>query len=404
MGMIAFYYVLLVLWLPLLWPAFRQTGWARIWLLIVAGIGLAATLNEIRMYLWSAADIRLDIFLIAILLLVLYATAVAVLIGVGWRKEAAALALALLMIGGGMGWEWTLVGRESDRVREAFETGNALLFQAKFRDPETYDQHFGPFADAAHPTGHWVAQEQTHYTRLIVNGAGQVWLFYECGATECDDRSADAALRPSNGETASELAWEATLDPRAGVPFPVRIAPRASDRLAVTIRGRTITFGAAPPPIAPTPAVAPVEYLGSFAAFTCTRSGQHAKVRQLWLWREGPRLYAIAVFDPLVAGLHASYISPIVLGEGEPNGDQWRFNWRRRNQSWSATVSLRGSDAPTLTLQREDHPAEQLTLRRPAIVQDQVIHLAPLTGKPDWDHWFANVLAGHFSTADIPAC
>ncbi len=178
MIMVALYYVLLAIWLPLLWPAFRLAGRARIWLLIVAACGALATAHEIRIVFWTISAIRLDIFLIAILLLVLYAITAVVLVRANRRKASAMLALALLVIGGGMAWNWILLGRKSEHVMATFKAANALLFEAKFRDRETYLRQFGPFEPAdAHPVGHWTARDPIFYTRLIINGAGRAWLF-----------------------------------------------------------------------------------------------------------------------------------------------------------------------------------------------------------------------------------
>ena len=70
---------LLVIWVLLLWPAFRLKGGARLWLLVVIAAGTAALIYEIRMFLWSSAAIRLDILLISIALVCLYGSAAALL-------------------------------------------------------------------------------------------------------------------------------------------------------------------------------------------------------------------------------------------------------------------------------------------------------------------------------------
>lgn len=410
MIVIVLYYILLALSPLLLWPAYRLRGVARVWLLIVAACGLVAIGHEVRTVFWTDNAIRLDVFLIAIALLVLYAIAAAVLLRAGWRKASAMLALALLVTGGGMTWKWIMLGRESERLSATFDAANALLFEAKFRDADTYRRQFGPFAaTGAHPVGHWTAQGPTRYTRLIVNGAGRAWLFYRCGNTECADRSRDAGRRALIGEAgAADTAvpngktWRVTMTPRAGLPFPIRITRHDGGRLSVAVHGRTVSFDAAPPPIAATPPVAELEFLGAYSGAICLR--RHAKIRQLWLWREGARLYGVGIFATLIPGRHAGYVSPVVLGEGRPVGARWHFGWRSRGQDWTATVALDRAADPTLILNRSGQAAERLTLRQPAIFHDEVIDLASLTGKAAWDHWFATVLVGHFSSAEIPAC
>ncbi len=410
MIMVALYYVLLAIWLPLLWPAFRLAGRARIWLLIVAACGALATVHEIRIVFWTISAIRLDIFLIAILLLVLYAITAVVLVRANRRKASAMLALALLVIGGGMAWNWFLLGRKSEHVMATFKAANALLFEAKFRDRETYLRQFGPFEPAdAHPVGHWTARDPIFYTRLIINGAGRAWLFYRCAGSDCAYRSRDAGLRPIAGEagadgaaTPSGKSWQTAVGRQTGPPFPVRITRTDAGGLGVEVQGETISFAAAPPPIAATPPVAKLKYLGAYASATCLR--QIAKIRQLWLWREGTRLYGVGIFATLPAGQRADFVSPVVLGEGRPDGASWRFELRHRGDDWTATVTLDRADGLALALDRAGQATERLTLRQPAIFHDEVIDLASLTGKAAWNHWFATVLVGRFSSAEIPAC
>jgi hypothetical protein len=176
------YFVLLAAWLPLVWPLLRLRGWPRAVLALVVLAGLGAVLHEVRMFLGDPAEIRLDILLIAAALLCLYALATVVLFAARWRRTAGLLGLLLLSVGGAMAYDWIALGRESERLRAALHTRNALLFDAMFRDPETYEGQFGPFSEApgGHPVGHWRAEGDRQYTRLIVNAEGRVWLFHRC--------------------------------------------------------------------------------------------------------------------------------------------------------------------------------------------------------------------------------
>jgi hypothetical protein len=395
------YYALLVLWLPLLWPMLRLRRGARLSLAVVVGAGLAAALYEIRMTLGTASAIRLDILLIGGALLGLYGLAAVVLFAAGWRRAAAALGLVVLLIGGSAAYEWVLLGRESERLTEVFHARNALLFEAGFRDRETYERRFGPVAGAAgsHPTGHWLADGPSRFSRLIVNGEGRVWLFYRCGETECAYGPGGSGLQPTDAAPASR--WQATLAPRAGVPLDVTIAREDGDRLTLRTSAGSTVFAEAPPPIDPAPARSSLVFLGSFARVTC--QGQHAKVRQAWLWREDSRLYAVGIFATLVAGRHAGFVQPVLLGEGARAGEAWTFEWARNGRSWTATIALNGPEA-ILTLVRDGQETERAVLEAPALFHDEAIDLAPLTAKADWDHWFDIVLTGHFSSGDIPAC
>ena len=76
MDALPFYYILLGLWIPLLWPALALRGWMRGALLVVVLAGVLATVNEVWQTLALNA-IRIDIFLFVIVLGALYAAAAA---------------------------------------------------------------------------------------------------------------------------------------------------------------------------------------------------------------------------------------------------------------------------------------------------------------------------------------
>ncbi len=394
------YFALLAVWPLLLWPALRLAGWSRAWLLVVALAGALATLHEIRMFI-EPASIRLDILLIAMVLGVLYASAAAVLFGGRWRKSAAALGVVLVLAGGGMTYKWIESSRESQRLSEVFRARNALLFEAKFRSLDTYESYFG-MSDAGPrslPVGHWKAQGRGYFSRLIVNPEGHAWAFYGCGETECMYRSVDSGVSPV-GDPAETL-WDVTLEPPIGAVVTLRITQSGPDHLTLEGRGQPATFAKTPPPIDPAAERQSLIYLGPFVQVEC--QGQHAEVRQLWLWREDARLYAVGIFSILPAGMPASFGSPILLGEGVRQGDSWSFEWRHRRQSWRASIALEGPDA-RLKLERNGEPAAWAAMERNAVFRDERIELAPLTSKADWDHWFDIVLVGHFSSGDVPAC
>ncbi len=398
---VLFYYALLAVWPLLLWPAWRLAGWSRAWLLVVAIAGLLATVHETRMLTGTPSAIRLDIPLIAIALGVLYATAAAVMFRGRRRKTAAVVGAVLVLAGGGLGYTWIEAGREADRLSEVFRTRNALLFEAKFRSLDAYGSYFRMFdaSPTVLPVGHWEAQGGGYFSRLIVNQEGRAWAFYPCDQTECAAHSADPGVHPA-GDPA-ERRWEVTLAPPMGAPVTLHIAQGDPDHLTVEGRGQPTTFARTPPPIDPAPARQSLIFLGSFATVECRT--QHAEVRQLWLWREDARLYAVAIFATLLAGTHSDFVSPMLLGEGVGHGDSWSFEWRRNGQYWTASIALEGPDA-RLKLERNGAPAAWAALERDAVFRDEAIELAPLTGKADWDHWFDIVLVGHFSSGDVPAC
>ena len=399
---ILFYYALLALWPLLLWPALRLRGWSRAWLCFVALAGVLATVHEIRIWYGPPSAIRLDILLIAVVLVVLYASAVAVLFRSRWRKTAATVGLVVVLAGGGLATAWIEAGREGERLSVVFKARNALLFEAKFRNFDTYADYFQMF-DARPtdvPVGHWEAEVGGGYfSRLIVNPEGRVWAFFPCDETECDYQSVEPGLQPV-GDSAGRQ-WEVTLKPMAGLPVTVQIAQPDPDHLTVEGRGQPSTLAKIPPPIDPAPPRESLVYLGPFSQADCR--GQYADLRQLWFWQEDNRLYAIGIVSTLVAGKRADFVSPMVMGVADRQGDTWSFDWQHNDQTWSATVTLEGPDAK-LTLARDGEPLASTVLARDAVFHDEVIALAPRTSEADWNHWFETVLVGHFSSGDVPAC
>ncbi len=395
---------LLVIWLLLLWPAFRLKGGARLWLLVVVAAGVAALVYETRMYLWSHAAMRLDILLISMALGCLYGSAAVLLLIKRWWTTATLLAIALVVIGGVMINKWIEVGHESQRVSAAFHEGTRLLFRAKFRSPETYADYFGPFDGAAgsHPTGHWQVTERSQFTRLIINAEGRVWLFYQCQEdAECHYGPEGSGLEPSGD---NPRQWQASLKPSVGLPVDVEITQSNSGTLSVALREQTIQFAKTPPPVDPAPDPQTLDYLGSFGQVAC--SGAHATVRQVWLWQDGARGYGVGIFSTLVAGRQNGYVPPVVMGAGVRQDDGWHFAWQQDAGAGTAVVVLVGGNA-ILTLDKDGRDledADQAVLEGGAVFYDERIELAPLTTGADWQHWFGTVLVGHFASGFVPAC
>jgi hypothetical protein len=162
-----------------------------------------------------------------------------------------------------------------------------------------------------------------------------------------------------------------------------------------------VPFSKAPPPTGDAPVRTSLTYLGPFAAIACRR--QHADVRQLWLWRDGARLYAIGVFSTLVAGAHAGFVSPIVLGETVEAAGVWTFEWDRAGRSGRATIAFEGPDV-ILDLAEDRRRPGRTVLTADPVFRDETMALAPRTDKAAWRRWFDIVPVGHFVAAEIPAC
>jgi hypothetical protein len=401
MDALLLYYGLLALWIPLLWPALALRGWKRGALLVVVLAGALATANEAWQTLVAHSDIRIDIFLFVAVLGMLYAVAAAVLWVARWHLGAIALAALLLICGGGIGYRLMTTAQEAERLTETLEARDALLFHAMFRDKATYDNFFGPFGDTGglYPAGHWQGPARGAFTRLVVNADGRAWLFYHCGATECAYAPGTRPLERIVGESGFE--WRGLLRPVAGDLLAVQIVQQDDDHLTVVARGQSVGVSKAPPPVEAAPPPDTLAYLGAYAAAPCIR--KHAAVRQLWLWREGDRLFAAGVFRTLVAGQRALFVTPSAMGEGRRQGDAWVFDWMQEGERWTAAVSP-GTDAATLRLTPPRREAVTQTLSSGAIFGDETTALAPRRSAEAWKRWFATVWVGHFFSGEIPAC
>jgi hypothetical protein len=400
MDALLLYYMLLVLWVPLLWPALVLRGWKRGALLVVVAAGILATVNEV--WQTSAGNaIRIDIFLLVTVLTLLYFAAVAVLWLARWRFLAFAIGAVLLVTLGMLGYRWAAVMEETARVTQKLEARDALLFRAKFRNQEGYDAYFGPFGDdtTRFPVGHWQAPDKSPYTRLIVNADGWAWLFYRCGKTECAYRPANAPLERVVGAVGFE--WRGLLRPLAGELLAVRIVRDHDTQVTLEARGGRTAFAKAPPPIAGESETAALTYLGAYVATTCIR--KHAAVRQIWLWRQADRLFAVGVFQTLVAGQRALFVSPVAMGEGRRDGESWTFDWVREGAPWMVRVTP-GADSVALRLTPPRGALENLTLSPGAIFEDDTITLAPRTSAEAWRRWFDTVWVAQFFSGTVPDC
>jgi hypothetical protein len=245
------------------------------------------------------------------------------------------------------------------------------------------------------PAGHWIAQAPT---RLIVSPAGHAYLFYSWGTTTEFQFGPGAPLRATTGEGAP--GWEALLVMRGVGERRLAIAPPEGDALVVHIDGAPVRFRRAPPPLLDIYEDERLTYLGSYSA--AERLREHARVSQLWLWRSDAALLAVGIFRYLVPGQRADFVTPAVMGPGQPEGDGWRFRWEDRGRPREAFLRLTEAGAE-IDLPGWERSWGSHTLAPAAIFRDEVIELAPLSSLEAWEHWFDVQLVVHFSSAEIPA-
>ncbi len=396
------YLVLLGFWPPLLWPALRAKGGLRLWLLVVVGLGLAASLHEARLWFGSPEAIRVDILLIAPLLGVIYAIAAALLFRGGWRRFAAAYGAALVLVWAGAAFLWHAEEREQARFLE----GLVLVAQGGFRSPEVYEDHYGPFAPAPEglPTGHWLSDGDPLATRLIINAEGRVWLFRRLRDAETLDFVSATGLRRAEGGDGRTWAGELTEARRtiALPPQPVSVTRLGATQLTLTFRDRPVAFAKAPPPIDPAPKAETLTYLGSFSQVDC--GPRRVEVVQLWLWQDQDGLYAVGAARTFARDHPLRFARPMVLGAGAAEDDAWVFAWEGLRGASRARLTL-DDGRLDLVLKQGSWPERRLRLQRgEGPLGGDLIDLAPRSDAEAWAHWFDRVTRGNRVAGGMPDC
>ncbi len=396
------YLVLLGLWPPLLWPALRAKGGLSLWLLVVVGLGLAASLHEARLWFGSGEPIRVDILVIAPLLGVVYAIATVFLFRARWRRFAATYGAALVLLWAVATILWQVERREQARFLE----GLVLVAQAGFRSPQVYDEHYGPFALAPEglPAGHWLSDGDPLATRLIINAQGRVWLFRRLREAETLDFVSATNLRPAEGGDGT--TWTGALtEARPTIslpPRPVTVMRLGTTQLTLTFRDRPVAFAKAPPPIDPAPRTDRLSYLGSFGHIDCGPS--RVEIVQLWLWRDRDGLYAVGATRPFAKGPPLRFARPMVLGTGASEGNAWIFDWEGARGASRARLTLEAEHLD-LVLKEGNRPERRLRLRRgEGPLGGDMIDLAPRSDAEAWQHWFDRVPRGNRLSAEMPEC
>jgi hypothetical protein len=166
-------------------------------LLILTALGAWFFVYELYMtFVWSkkvVAPIRIDLLLIVPFLCIIYAASGILTIrsvlrdrpSAGVRIPALVLSAFLLAL---PTWNVGRLGKIFHDGRERtqrFTSRERELFQARFRNPQTFERRFGKVTTEGPErelSGHWVAQRPVGgITRMVINDTGKIWTFRECG-------------------------------------------------------------------------------------------------------------------------------------------------------------------------------------------------------------------------------
>lgn len=345
-------------------------------------------------FIWSrtvVAPIRVDL-----LLLIPLSTVTFTVVGVwglrrpgGLPKIASILLLALslptlLVFAQGM-WK-----SSKDIVR--LNARPALIFEAQFRNPQTFKSFFGNIDKKDDPgVGHFRAEDPNGMTsRVIINDQGHFWLMFKCYAkVECVYSQADLGVTPLPG------TFKAQSD--AGPPRDVVVSAWSQDRFTLTFSpAGSHTFVRAPVSYSEmVSAPGKVTFHGSFSQTRIDRN--YIYLVQIWLWQSGDRWVAYYARRNAICGSTNDFIFASAY-VGKPVSDQIYFMSARADQNLDE-FQIR---PPAPAYDRIDgqifyngRPLETITLERTSILRSPIYESAPLTDFEVTTDWLKTVSMGY---------
>lgn len=346
-------------------------------------------------FVWSrtvVAPIRVD------LLLMIPATLTFVGVGLwGLRtpgapaKTAAVLLLALSLP--------TLVAfamrmQSTSRDLAKLDSRPALIYEAQFRNPDTFRTFFGSLDSDHDPrVGHFEAADPGSWTsRVIINSDGHFWLLFKCsGGVECVYAQADLADRPLPG------SFEAQTE--TGHKIGSVVSAWSQDRLTLTIepsRGPD-TFVRAPVPYRATAAKpGAVTFHGAFAQTRTQRD--HLHLVQMWLWQSGDHWLAYYVRMIARCGSTNDFVFASAY-EGKPVSSRIEFTRAGGKQGIEAfhiRPPAAGSEHIDGQISYGGKPLETIALERSPVLHSPIYESAPLADLATTSDWLDTVSKGYF--------
>jgi len=253
----------------------------------------------------------------------------------------------------------------------------ALVFEAQFRNPQTFRDFFGDIGterDAR--AGHFRADPPGRVlTRAIVNDRGHAWLMMACGANvECVHSDADLST--------------------------MRVSAWTPDRFTLSVPPSiTQTFVRAPVPFREsTPPPGTVSFVGVFSQ--TRRERDYVYLVQAWVWRSGDRWLAYYVRHNAQCGSTNDFVhaSPYA---GKAIGDQVFFDPAAGGnpiETFHITAPATSADRIDGEVVYGGHPLETIALERRAVLHSALYDSAPLADVDATTHWLSIVSIGYFMT------
>jgi hypothetical protein len=344
-------------------------------------------------FIWAktvVAPIRLDLlFLIPLSTLTFTGVGVWGVRKPGWlTKMASVLLLAfsvptLLVFAQGI-WK-------SSKVIVRLNARPALIFEAQFRNPQTFRNFFGNIDPRNDPrVGHFRAEDPKSWaSRVIVNDQGHFWLMFKCGENvECVYSQADL------GEISLPGTFKAQSE--TGLPQEVLVSAWSGDRFALNFSPQgTYTFVRAPVSYNETvSAPGKVSFHGSFSQVRIDRD--YIYLIQIWLWQSGERWVAYYVRRNAKCGSINDFVSASAY-EGKPRGGQIFFtSATEKIEEFQISVPSPSSDQIDAHIFYNGRPLQEATLKRGSILYSPVYESAPNSDFDVTTDWLKTVSMGYF--------
>jgi hypothetical protein len=267
----------------------------------------------------------------------------------------------------------------------------ALIFEAQFRNPRTFENFFGTLDNAADPrAGHFRAEDANGVaTRVIVNDRGHFWLLFKCYTkVECVYSEADL------GTTVLPGMFKAK--PESGPPRDIVVSAWTPDRLTLSFSpSGSQTFARAPVSFSESSAPpAAVIYHGAFADTRVERD--YVELVQVWLWQSGDRWIGYYTRRNAQCGSMNDFMFASAF-VGRPLGGQVQFVNARddgRIERFQIARPALGADEIAGNIFYNGRLLRPMTLTKRAVLRAPVYESAPLVSMDVTADWLRTVSMG----------
>jgi hypothetical protein len=269
----------------------------------------------------------------------------------------------------------------------------ALIFEAQFRNPQTFRNFFGNIDAKNDPrVGHFRAEDPKSWaSRVIVNDQGHFWLMFKCGENvECVYSQANI------GEISLPGTFKAQSE--TGLPQEVVVSAWSPDRFTLNFSPRaSYSFVRAPVSYHETvSAPGKVSFHGSFSQVRIDRD--YIYLIQIWLWQSGDRWVAYYVRRNARCGSINDFVSASAY-DGKLRGAQIYFTSATGDQKieeFQTTLPTPTTDQIDAHILYNGRPLEDAMLKRRPILYSPIYESAPTSDFDGTTDWLKTVSMGYF--------